>query len=299
MLQFFLHDASFQSRHIHDALESDFNGYLFRGQARGRSHWSLFPSAFRPGDPLREYTPQPPSIYDSEKDRLQYIGMHLHAELRSVMIFLENADKVGLRTPVDYRMMSAHVDIIFDALNSREVDLTEPFPRPEFLAAVALAQHHGVPTRFLDWTESPLIAAYFAAYPLCFREREFEGLDERDKFLSVFYFYPGQLEQNGVPLETVLAPRAENSYLLAQKGVFTNWTNANSFFLENGSWPSLLDAMSHSSRPQTLYEARLPHRECVELLRLLYDLGVSKQALTPSFASCAEAFRYLDRLWEK
>lgn len=82
-----------------------------------------------------------------------------------------------------------------------------------------IGQHHGLPTRFLDWTENPLIAAYFATEHsnndvAVYVVDSTQFNSNTDKDLDVF-----SLSEDD---EVVLySPSYIHPRIIAQKGVFT------------------------------------------------------------------------------
>lgn len=297
LIDCFLDDNILSPKSLFDVSERLTSGYLFRGQAR--KDWSLLPSAHRAPESLESYTPQPPRPDSfSQGSKREYLTLHLHAELRSVQLFLESADKVGIDTPLDYNSLYLHQKLLDDLISENEIELNSEFPAPQFLPSMALAQHYGVPTRLLDWTESPLVAAYFAAE----KASALVGPEREESDFSVICLGT-QLLGKVNSIKYVSAPRASNPFLRAQRGAFTLVRNANQFFLENGRWPSIEDAVANERDPRTHYvrspliRFSLPASEADSLLRLLYKLDVSKLTIMPSFENAAAHLAYKKALW--
>jgi hypothetical protein len=193
----------------------------FRGQ--GNAAWPLLPSAFRNGTKL-SYQDETISAPVPVPTNAQS-GSQEYYEYKLIQHFLYLADRVGLGVPGD----AQHFRLPPSGGNDRSL-APDDWPQPDVLETLAIAQHHGVPTRLLDITHNAFVAAFFAAddardekkvqnaarfgvwavdlslvrQAVTLRVREGRDQD-KDRKPRVIY---------------VTAPRADNSFLHHQDGLF-------------------------------------------------------------------------------
>lgn len=261
--------------------------WAFRGQMN--SEWALVPAAYRPGTKLGYGSSKFTHVVTGDELRGYTQGQ---AEFYVVHQYLQLADRVGLSVPGDNQLFREDADV--SNVVGHKIG-THDWPPTAVYETLAICQHHGVPTRLLDFSYSYRVASWFPANEIVTKVTEKKNARMALWALDMDTLFYGMKHDWGSPFVKITVPRASNRFLHAQEGFFLHCKNPDHM----GTPPSFECAIAkvmdeYRNRPiddrwpgldpicRAGFKFELDTSEAVELFKLLHLEGIDEAHLRPT-----------------
>jgi len=286
----------------------NYSGFVFRGVSigSGENERKLVPLSLReekfPELIKLSGSAEMPASYSSEAAKQEWI--QARAEAKVLGSFFRHADREGLAMPeITSRIrQTMQTPGTSDALFNFTVQTRGLWPPDDLLPLAGQAQHYGLPTRLLDWSRDPWVAAYFSATGALKYSSDSKYKGEK---LAVWVLNTELLdfekrlarpkEPIELPLTLITAPASTNPNLKAQRGVFTVWRQpfvaGTKQKVDRRPLDELLEEVfsGYELKMPLLYKYTLPIDLASELWAVVRHNGVNAARIFPGFSGAAKA----------
>ena len=215
------------------------------------------------------------------------LALHISVEKLLVWKFEDLSERAGLRIPLNNVALCGgglRQDLFKEIKNNLNMPNRELGFAPDEIV-VALAAHHRIPTRLLDWTYRPLVAAYFAADIETLLNDSYVKSETGE--IVIWAVERNLVTRTDLDLVRQPGQISQIGFLRAQDALFLTDRETDAKYYSLGSWQPYENELRKLITYNGVYKLTLPDSERGPLLDALEQKGISRPFLMPSFDNVA------------